>query len=290
MGSNLNCSANHVGDTSGEFFNDTSCGTWIDRRRHALRAALSSSYADGVHAGEPDRGHGDRNNADPYKIVTVVDAGTHRCPPHPDRHVHHRARVVPYRRGRGEHLGLVAGGAPLPRRRLLPAELRQRVRRARHRHRRGRVHHRARSRRPHRAVVPDHVGQPRRTRLLLHRVHEDQRRCRRSTTRASARRSRTTAPASAGTRRSRTAARKTFSSLITFSPLGILPLSMSITANPTSVANGNNRLHDHGPQPEHRRGHAVVALRRDPRDVRLRRGIVDRADHRATRRSAAGTR
>lgn len=77
VGTNLNCSANHVGDTSGEFFGGTSCGTWT-----IVDGALYGPSATGI---SPPAGYtpvsqtavtGTGTNADPFKVVTVADAGT----------------------------------------------------------------------------------------------------------------------------------------------------------------------------------------------------------------------
>ena len=67
----LQCSANHVGDTSGEFFNDTSCGTFI-----SIDATLYGWLSVGFTPVSQTGPTGSGTNADPYKIVTVVDAGT----------------------------------------------------------------------------------------------------------------------------------------------------------------------------------------------------------------------
>src|SRR3954463_15421036 len=77
VGSGLNCSANHVGDSAGEFFGGTSCGTWT-----VVDGALYGPAATGI---SPPAGYtqvsqtgptGTGTNADPFKIVTVVDAGS----------------------------------------------------------------------------------------------------------------------------------------------------------------------------------------------------------------------
>src|SRR4051794_22003485 len=77
VGSGLNCSANHVGDSSGEFFGGNSCGTWT-----VVDGALYGPSATGI---SPPAGYtpvsqtgptGTGTNADPFKIVTVVDAGS----------------------------------------------------------------------------------------------------------------------------------------------------------------------------------------------------------------------
>ncbi len=67
----LQCSANHVGDTSGEFFNGTSCGTFI-----SIDATLYGWLSVGFTPVSQTGPTGSGTNADPYKIVTVVDAGT----------------------------------------------------------------------------------------------------------------------------------------------------------------------------------------------------------------------
>ncbi len=67
----LQCSANHVGDTSGEFFGGTSCGTFISVDS-TLYGWLGAGFTPVSQTGPTGSG----TNADPYTIVTVVDAGT----------------------------------------------------------------------------------------------------------------------------------------------------------------------------------------------------------------------
>ena len=67
----LRCSANHVGDTSGEFFGGTSCGTFLSIDS-ALYGWLGTGFTPVSQTGPTGSG----TNADPFKIVTVVDAGT----------------------------------------------------------------------------------------------------------------------------------------------------------------------------------------------------------------------
>ena len=81
VGSNLNCSANHTGDTAGEFYGGTSCGTWISisGRGRVLYGppmlATSNSPTPYTQVSQtPVTGTG--TSANPYKVVTVVDAGT----------------------------------------------------------------------------------------------------------------------------------------------------------------------------------------------------------------------
>jgi hypothetical protein len=80
----LNCSVNHTGDQSGEFYSDTACGTFV--------AVGGSIYGpSSIPAGSNVTGAanyvaftpvsqsavtGSGTAADPFKIVTVVDAGT----------------------------------------------------------------------------------------------------------------------------------------------------------------------------------------------------------------------
>jgi uncharacterized repeat protein (TIGR01451 family) len=73
VGTTLNCSANHVGDTSGEFFNGTSCGTWtiVDDALYGPFLSVNA-YTPVSQTGPTGTG----TAADPYKIVTVVDLGT----------------------------------------------------------------------------------------------------------------------------------------------------------------------------------------------------------------------
>src|SRR4051812_40147635 len=68
----LNCSANHVGDTSGEFFSGTSCGTFLSVDGLLFGPFLGTGYTPVSQTGPTGTG----TNADPFKIVTVVDAGT----------------------------------------------------------------------------------------------------------------------------------------------------------------------------------------------------------------------
>lgn len=67
----LRCSANHVGDTSGEFYNGNSCGTFISIDS-TLYGWLGAGFTPISQTGPTGSG----TNADPFKIVTVVDAGT----------------------------------------------------------------------------------------------------------------------------------------------------------------------------------------------------------------------
>ena len=77
--SDLNCSVNHTGDTSGEFFGDTACGTFV-------RSGGNDYGPAGVPAGNAGNPAytpvsqsavtGSGTGVDPYKIVTVVDLGT----------------------------------------------------------------------------------------------------------------------------------------------------------------------------------------------------------------------
>jgi len=72
VGTTLNCSANHVGDTAGEFFNGTSCGTWTIVDGVLYGPFLSASAYTPVSQTGPT---GTGTASDPYKIVTVVDLG-----------------------------------------------------------------------------------------------------------------------------------------------------------------------------------------------------------------------
>jgi len=72
VGTTLNCSANHVGDTAGEFFNGTSCGTWTIVDGVLYGPFLSASAYTPVSQTGPT---GSGTASDPYKIVTVVDLG-----------------------------------------------------------------------------------------------------------------------------------------------------------------------------------------------------------------------
>ncbi|MGZ4676995.1 MAG: beta strand repeat-containing protein [Acidimicrobiia bacterium] len=73
----LNCSANHVGDTSGEFFADIYCGTFVTvdgtlYEPFALGSASEQTWTPVSQTGPTGAG----TDADPYTIVTVADAGT----------------------------------------------------------------------------------------------------------------------------------------------------------------------------------------------------------------------
>jgi hypothetical protein len=77
VGTDLNCSANHSGDLAGEFFGDTSCGTWtvVDGSLYgpsAFGLSPPAGYTPVSQTGPTGTG----TNADPYTIVTVADAGT----------------------------------------------------------------------------------------------------------------------------------------------------------------------------------------------------------------------
>ena len=76
----LNCSVNHTGDTSGEFFGDTACGTFIvvDGTMYFSPATIpagqpSATPFTAVNQTGPT---GSGTEADPFKIVTTVTAGT----------------------------------------------------------------------------------------------------------------------------------------------------------------------------------------------------------------------
>ena len=77
--SDLNCSVNHTGDTAGEFFGDTACGTFVrsggnDYGPADVPAGNAGSPAYTPVSQTPVTGSG--TAGDPYKIVTVVDLGT----------------------------------------------------------------------------------------------------------------------------------------------------------------------------------------------------------------------
>jgi|GEM_PF-2507160 conserved repeat domain len=71
VGTTLDCSANHVGDTAGEFFGGTSCGTFTVVDGVLYGPFLGATYTPVSQTGPTGSG----TNADPYRIVTVVDAG-----------------------------------------------------------------------------------------------------------------------------------------------------------------------------------------------------------------------
>ena len=68
----LDCSANHAGDTAGEFFAGTSCGTFMAVDGALYGPFLGTTYTPVSQTGPTGTG----TNADPFMIVTVVDAGT----------------------------------------------------------------------------------------------------------------------------------------------------------------------------------------------------------------------
>ena len=77
--SDLNCSVNHTGDTSGEFYGDTACGTFVtvgsdNYGPASVPAGNSGNPAYTPVSQTPVTGSG--TAGDPYKIVTVVDLGT----------------------------------------------------------------------------------------------------------------------------------------------------------------------------------------------------------------------
>lgn len=80
----LNCSVNHTGDASGEFFGDTACGTFLAAGGNiygppSVPAGGNVTGASNFVAFTPvsqSAVTGAGTVADPYKIVTVVDAGT----------------------------------------------------------------------------------------------------------------------------------------------------------------------------------------------------------------------
>jgi hypothetical protein len=78
VGSNLNCSANHTGDTSGEFFADTSCGTWIVVGGTLYGPPLlATGFTPTAYTQVSQTAvTGTGTNANPFKVVTVADAGS----------------------------------------------------------------------------------------------------------------------------------------------------------------------------------------------------------------------
>src|SRR5438105_2436868 len=78
----LNCEVNHSGDSSGEFYGDTACGTFLlvggtlygpqDVPAGENATTLETHWT----AVSQTAKTGSGTSADPYKIVTVVDAGT----------------------------------------------------------------------------------------------------------------------------------------------------------------------------------------------------------------------
>jgi uncharacterized repeat protein (TIGR01451 family) len=76
----LNCSVNHTGDTSGEFFSGTACGTFIvvDGTMYFSPAVIPAGQASATpftpvsQTGPTGTG----TEADPFKVVTTVAAGT----------------------------------------------------------------------------------------------------------------------------------------------------------------------------------------------------------------------
>jgi uncharacterized repeat protein (TIGR01451 family) len=78
VGSNLNCSANHTGDTAGEFFGNTSCGTWIVVGGTLYGPPLlATSFTPTPYTQVSQTAvTGTGTNANPFKVVTVADAGS----------------------------------------------------------------------------------------------------------------------------------------------------------------------------------------------------------------------
>jgi uncharacterized repeat protein (TIGR01451 family) len=72
VGTTLNCTANHVGDTAGEFFKNTSCGTFTIVDGVLYGPFLGAAYTPVSQTGPTGTG----TAGVPYKIVTVVDLGT----------------------------------------------------------------------------------------------------------------------------------------------------------------------------------------------------------------------
>lgn len=79
----LNCAVNHVGDASGEFYGSTACGTFVTDGTNlygpaAVPAGGSATSAPGYVAWTPVSQNGPTGTgtaSDPYKIVTVVTGG-----------------------------------------------------------------------------------------------------------------------------------------------------------------------------------------------------------------------
>ncbi len=71
VGTTLNCSANHVGDSAGEFYGGTSCGTFTIVDGVLYGPFLGTGYTPVSQTGPTGAG----TEGDPYTIVTVVDAG-----------------------------------------------------------------------------------------------------------------------------------------------------------------------------------------------------------------------
>jgi hypothetical protein len=80
----LNCSVNHTGDTQGEWYGDTACGTFVVTGSLIfgpanIPAGGAVTGASGYHAWTPvsqSAVTGSGTSADPFKIVTVVSGGT----------------------------------------------------------------------------------------------------------------------------------------------------------------------------------------------------------------------
>ena len=79
ISSDLNCSVNHTGDTAGEFYGGTACGTFVTvGEEHYGPASVPAGYA-GKPAYTPvsqTAVTGSGTSGDPYKIVTVVELGS----------------------------------------------------------------------------------------------------------------------------------------------------------------------------------------------------------------------
>ena len=179
----LNCAVDHTGDSHGEFYNDTACGTFV--------AVGSTTYGPAtipagptrsrdqrlqeVHQGEPERGERHRHRGQPVQDHHRRHRRQHGRAAHPDRHLCRGPGVVPHRRRRCQHRADAGQRRALPGRRLLPAERRQRIRQRRRDHRRRVVRERGderqRSEGPRvagRAVAADHGRQPLRREPVQH--------------------------------------------------------------------------------------------------------------------------
>ena len=81
ISSDLNCSVNHSGDADGEWFGNTACGTFLASAGtlygpESVPAGGSASPSTPWTAVSQTAVTGSGTSSDPYKIVTVDDAGT----------------------------------------------------------------------------------------------------------------------------------------------------------------------------------------------------------------------
>ena len=172
VGTDLSCQAQHTGDTRLEFFPSSvtpgDCGTFLVRRAASCSRPTSpittpaspvSVARHSVHRRRPERPHGRGHGLEPLQGRDQRQRRKHRALARADRHLHLGPGVLSHRRGGQKRRRLAPGDHPLPRRRLLPAGLRHRVR-VHRRERRGRLlrHRQQHPARAHRGMGSDHRG------------------------------------------------------------------------------------------------------------------------------------